>query len=122
MIQEHAIQKKLDTVGMNAATFCAIAGVSHSKWSRSLRGTENWNGDTLLRLSRLIEEIIGLARDAEPFVLSFKDADKISRLLEWRRAGLRLIPIPVGPKDIVLQFEVAGKPDQQSDETSLVSQ
>jgi|SRR5665213_2613429 len=105
MLQENQIQAKLDSLGVSASVFCAIAGVSHSKWSRAQRGVECFHGDALLRLSKLADELAELVNDAAPYVLSFKDAEKIARLLNWRRAGLRLIPIPVGPQQIVAQFE-----------------
>jgi hypothetical protein len=105
VIQENHIKAKLDSLGVSADVFCTIAGISHSKWSRSLRGVENFNGDTVVRLSRIADELVGLSNDAAPYLLSFKNAEQVARLLTWRRGGLRLIPIAVGSKEIVAQFE-----------------
>jgi hypothetical protein len=118
VIQENHIKAKLETIGVSADVFCTLGKISHSKWSRALRGVENFNGDTIVRLSQLADELTGLARDAEPYILSFKNAESVARLLEWRRVGLRLIPIPVGSESIVAQFESTEK----GNEKSLVNQ
>jgi hypothetical protein len=120
MIQENGIKAKLETIGVSADVFCTLGNISHSKWSRALRGVENFNGDTLVRLSRLADELVGLANDAAPYVLSFKNAEAVGRLLNWRRAGLRLIPIPVGPQQIVAQFE--SRENSADSDESLVTQ
>jgi hypothetical protein len=117
VIQENHVRIKIDSLGVSADVFCTLAKISHSKWSRALRGVENFNGDTIVRLSQLADELTGLARDAEPYILSFKNAEAVARLLEWRRAGLRLIPIAVGSKEIVAQFE-----NRENSNESLVRQ
>jgi len=85
---------------------CAVADISSKKLSRALNGIQPLTGLELAYLLKIIEDLKGLANDASPYPVAFRRADLIKKMLEQRRAGLRLIPIAVGPQEAIVDFEM----------------
>src|SRR5665213_2134645 len=96
MIQESNFQRKLDEYGCPADTFCRLANISPSKWSRALRDIQPLTGPELEHVCKIADLIAGIVRDSEPIPVSFKNIQAVKYLIEARKAGARWIPIFVG--------------------------
>jgi hypothetical protein len=70
-----------------------------------MRGASPFTGPECQSLSKLIEEMKSLMEDALPYQISFKNPVAIKQLLDMRRRGLRYIPVPLGPRHLVEEFE-----------------
>jgi hypothetical protein len=90
----------LDPIGCAANSFCVYAGVSEIRWSRACHGSKPLSEYESLQATKTAEELAGLAADAAPFPLSFRNIEIIRRLLEDRRQGTRWIPLSVGGKEV----------------------
>jgi len=106
MVHENSIKTKLESMNCPADVFCSLASISPTRWSRALRGLAPLSGPEILSLTEIIDDLLGLVRDAEPFPISFKNPRVIKTLLEQRQNGVRWIPIPVGPETIIKEIEL----------------
>ena len=104
-VSENNLKLGLDRIGCPAAAFCAIANFSETKFSRAVRGLQPLNGGEIQQLTKLLTQIRDLCYDASPLPVSFRDPGAIKKLLAHRRAGVRLVPVPVGPAGAVADFE-----------------
>jgi len=104
-ILENNIKLGLDRIGCGQASFCVLAGISETRFSRALRNVQPFGGGELQHLMSILQQMTGLVEDARPYPLSFKDPQIIKSLLFHRRAGLRLVPVPVGPAEAIVDFE-----------------
>jgi hypothetical protein len=109
MVHEANIKSTLDRIGCNASLFCVLTEgkISETRLSRALRGIQPLGGPEIEILSKLLAELTALVQDAEPYVLSFRNPERIKALLEQRRSGLRLILVPLGPPHLIEEFEKA---------------
>ena len=105
MVHENLIKNKLDAMDCSADVFCSLSGISPTRWSRALRGLAPLGGHEIESLSKIAEELAGLVNDSAPIPVSFRDPRVIKSLLEKRKRGLRLIPIPVGPAEVIGEIE-----------------
>ena len=87
-ISTNNLKGEIDALGMSSESFCAIAGMASAKWSRAIRGILVLTGPEILRLSKVVEQLKQLQADAEPYQLTWKNAENIKRLLEYRRNGI----------------------------------
>ena len=104
-ISTHQIKIRLAELDVPQGTFCYLAGISETRFSRALRGLQSFNGGEIQEFMRILKELFGLCDDLHPIPISFKDPRRIQKLLEHRRSGLRLIPIPVGSIGAVTDYE-----------------
>jgi hypothetical protein len=105
MIYEDKIRSALTTLDCSADFLCAIAEISSKKLSRALSGIQALSGPELTHLMKTIENLKGLASDADPYPVSFRRVDLIRRMLERRKAGIHFIPIPLGPQAEIADWE-----------------
>jgi len=109
MIHEQRIRNELDRIGCTAGVLCVLSGISETKLSRAFRGVQDLTGPEVEILTKVLSELDNLVQDASPYQLSFRNPQRIKSLLEQRRAGLRLVLIPLGPKHLCEQFESEAK-------------
>jgi len=88
-VHESRLAAALVELDMDQGAFAVLSGVNRTKLSQSLRGLSSFTGPEQLRLAVLVEELRGLAGDASPLKLSFRDVDAIRRLLEHKRHGIK---------------------------------
>ena len=96
MIIENNIRNTLDRVNCSADVFCALGGISPTRWSRALRGLAPLTGPECQALSNLAEELSQLTDDAKPIPVDFRDLEAIKLILEQRRNGQRWVTCNVG--------------------------
>src|SRR5690242_12937809 len=101
MIHENLIRQALLELDITADVFSMISGFSAPRLSRAFRGKEDFSGPEVLTLNELIEHMRGIAREASPLPISFRNPKIVKDLIEKRRRGLRIIPIFLGPADVV---------------------
>ena len=106
MLYQNAILDALNVLNCSADFLCAVAGISPKKLSRFMKDIAPLSGPELEMLMDTIRQLEGLQQDAHPLPLAFTNARIIGGLLEKRRAGLRIVPILVGPNEIVDQIEL----------------
>jgi hypothetical protein len=106
MIYQDQIRNTLQTLPCSMDFLGAVSGISTTKLSRFLKDIAPLSGPELAGLMDTIEQLRGLARDASPLPLAFMNARVISGLIAKRRAGLRIVPILVGPDEVVEQIEI----------------
>ena len=99
MVHEQNIVNSLKKIDCTSTLFCLIAGISETRWSRAVRGIQPLGGAEIEHLVKVVQELTGLALDAEPLPLSFKNPAVVKSLLAERRGGRRWIPICVGPQE-----------------------
>jgi hypothetical protein len=83
---------RLQRLGCPGEVFSQCAGISPSKFSRAVRGVVSLNGPEIITLLGVIAEFEGLAQDALPYPVNFKNAAMIGVLIDYRRSGVRFIP------------------------------
>ena len=103
---QNAILDAQNILNCSADFLCAVSGVSSKKLSRFMKDIAPLTGPELEQLMSTIRELRGLQQDAHPLPLAFSNARIIGGLLEKRRAGLRIVPILVGPDEVVEQIEL----------------
>jgi hypothetical protein len=105
MQHEMNIKNTLDCIACPAGVFCLLAGISETRLSRAFRGVQPLGGPEIEKLTKVLAELTSLVEDAEPYLLSFRNPQRVKALLEQRRAGLRLVLIPLGPPNLIAEFE-----------------
>jgi hypothetical protein len=88
---EARIQHVLNDLKMPAETFCKLSGISSTRWSRALNGTLPLNGLECQKLSGIAEDLAALSEALSPAPLNFKNLEGISRLLQIRQGGIKLV-------------------------------
>src|SRR5260221_3553712 len=88
---EARIQSALSELKMPAETFCQLARISSTRWSRALSGVKPLSGPECLALSDLVQELRAIINDATLIPVSLRDVEAVKRLLELRANGIKLI-------------------------------
>jgi hypothetical protein len=88
-VHENKIRLALDKLGCDQSAFAIISGVSQTRLSQAFRGTKDFNGPEVERLSTIVNALRQISESASPIPLSFRDPAAIKRLLEHRQAGIK---------------------------------
>jgi hypothetical protein len=97
---EMQIKGTLDRLSIPMDVYCAIAGISTSRLSRAFRGLYPLTGPESIALTNVVHELEGLAQDALPYPVNFRDAAAIKTLIGYRRDGIRFIPTTRNMEDL----------------------
>jgi transcriptional regulator with XRE-family HTH domain len=107
VIYQDKIRAAYERLNISAETLAAMAGISPASLSRFM--TRNANLPELSKLMQTIADLDTLVIDANPYSLPFDDADALQKMIERYRGGLRFIPVAVGTREEIADFEVEGK-------------
>jgi hypothetical protein len=88
-VHESKIRLALDELGCDQSAFAIISGVSQTRLSQAFRGTRDFDGPEIERLSAIVSSLRQITRDAFPIPVSFHDPAAIKRLLAHRMAGIK---------------------------------
>ena len=105
MIHESKIRNILVELDIDQSSFAVFSGLTPTRLSQAFRNVRDFTGQEVEMLSNLIEQLRGLVNDSAPIPVSFRNPRVIKALLEKRKRGLRLIPIPVGPAEVIGEIE-----------------
>jgi transcriptional regulator with XRE-family HTH domain len=104
MLYQDRIRAACERLNVSAETLSAVVGISPASLSRFM--TKNSNLPELSKLMRTIADLDALVIDANPYSLPFDDVEAVKKMIERFRAGLRFIPVVVGPAEEIADFEV----------------
>ncbi|SRR5258708_3887164 len=106
MVHERLIKTRLNDLGLSNDSFAVICGLSPNRLSRCFRDLESFTGEEVRTLSRLLEDISSIVQEAAPIPVALNTNPKIVRdLIEKRRRGLRIVPIFLGPVEVIEEIE-----------------
>ena len=107
VIYQDKIRAACERLDISAETLAALVGISPASLSRFM--TKNANLPELSVLMETISDLDALVSDAAPYSLPFDDVAATKKMIERFRAGLRFIPVAVGPQEEIADFEVEEK-------------
>lgn len=85
---ESRIRATLLELDIDQTAFAVLSGLSQSRLSMAFRGTKDFSGPEVEKLSALVTELREIAESANPIPVSFRNLDAVRRLLEHRRGGI----------------------------------
>jgi len=104
MLYQDRIRAACERLNISAGTLAAVAGISQASLSRFM--TRNANLPELSVLMQSIADLDALVSDAAPYSLPFDNVEAVKKMIERYRGGLRFIPVAVGTREEIADFEV----------------
>jgi transcriptional regulator with XRE-family HTH domain len=87
-VHESRIRQALIELDIDQAAFAVLSGLSQSRLSMAFRGTKDFTGPEVEKLSALVTDLREITESANPIPVSFRNLDAVKRLLELRRGGI----------------------------------
>jgi transcriptional regulator with XRE-family HTH domain len=87
-VHESRIRQALIELDIDQAAFAVLSGLSQSRLSMAFRGTKDFSGPEIEKLSALVTDLCEITESANPIPVSFRNLDAVRRLLEHKRGGI----------------------------------
>ncbi|HTC64952.1 MAG TPA: hypothetical protein VK709_19075 [Candidatus Saccharimonadales bacterium] len=104
MLYQDKIREAFERHRISAEIICRIVpGLNPTGLSRFMN--HNVTLPALPELMQTLSDLDALAADAKPYGLPFDNPAELRKTIERFRSGLRFVPIPIGPKEEIADFE-----------------